>query len=123
MLYDNVDHSEFVTDWMRKVDRDNRRRLFVPEALSGSVSLAASFADDKRWRELPSHVRDVLKVIFHVTGPLATEREIRTGGKTEKRKAEEEKEEEGRGMVEETKKRREGDTENKNHNHNSTLKG
>lgn len=35
LLYDKVEHSEFVTDWMRATDRDNRRQLFVPTELSG----------------------------------------------------------------------------------------
>jgi len=35
LLYDGVEHSDFVVDWMRPTSRDKRKRLFVPSSLSG----------------------------------------------------------------------------------------
>eukprot|EP00188_Purpureofilum_apyrenoidigerum_P000446 Plantae.Rhodophyta-Purpureofilum_apyrenoidigerum.ctg1195.p1 GENE.Plantae.Rhodophyta-Purpureofilum_apyrenoidigerum.ctg1195~~Plantae.Rhodophyta-Purpureofilum_apyrenoidigerum.ctg1195.p1 ORF type:complete len:453 (-),score=59.25 Plantae.Rhodophyta-Purpureofilum_apyrenoidigerum.ctg1195:73-1431(-) len=73
LLYDDVEHSDFVADWMRNCDRDNRRRLFVPESMSGlrDSDCDSDSDSDPRWNNLALHVQDALKLIFRLN-PLDT---------------------------------------------------
>ncbi|KAJ8908786.1 hypothetical protein NDN08_005491 [Rhodosorus marinus] len=63
LLYDGVEHSDFVVDWMRPTSRDTRKRLFVPSSLSGLEDRSLSDA----WPDKAEHVRDLLKLILGIT--------------------------------------------------------
>mmetsp|Transcript_10107 Transcript_10107/g.30884 ORF Transcript_10107/g.30884 Transcript_10107/m.30884 type:complete len:449 (+) Transcript_10107:92-1438(+) len=68
LLYDDVSHSDFVSDWMRDCDRDNRRQLFVPESMSGLRN--GDSEAGAGWQHLALHVRDVLKLILRLDPAL-----------------------------------------------------
>mmetsp|Transcript_20446 Transcript_20446/g.29679 ORF Transcript_20446/g.29679 Transcript_20446/m.29679 type:complete len:464 (-) Transcript_20446:327-1718(-) len=63
LLYDGVEHADFVLDWMRSTNRDMRKRLFVPGSLAGFEDESFSAA----WPDKAEHVRDLLKLILCIT--------------------------------------------------------